>query len=117
MLGSKATRRDVVMNAPPGAGAAAPRLPCSQLSRWRSPRYRALVAGPTVDTQTPFAVGDLGWMNGTSREKAPIFDTKSFTPEIRMDVNYLQDFDHPVDHTIVGSTEEFRSGEFQIEQV
>jgi hypothetical protein len=32
-------------------------------------------------------------------------------------VNYLQDFNHPVDHTIVGSTEEFRSGEFQIEQV
>jgi hypothetical protein len=56
-------------------------------------------------------------MNGTSREKAPIFDTKFFTPEIRMDVNYLQDFNHPVDHTIVGSTEEFRSGEFQIEQV
>jgi len=40
-----------------------------------------------------------------------------FTPEIRLDVNYLQDFNHPVDHTIVGSTEEFRSGEFQIEQV
>ena len=32
-------------------------------------------------------------------------------------MNYLQDFNHPVDHTIVGSTEEFRSGEFQIEQV
>ncbi len=74
-------------------------------------------AGPAVDTQTPFAVGDLGWMNGTSREKAPVFDTKFFTPEIRFDVNYLQNFNHPVDHTIVGSTEEFRSGEFQIEQV
>ena len=47
----------------------------------------------------------------------PVFDTKFFTPEIRFDVNYLQDFNHPVDHTIVGSTEEFRSGEFQIEQV
>ena len=56
-------------------------------------------------------------MNGTPREKAPIFDTKFFTPEIRLDVNYLQDLNHPIDHTIVGSTEEFRSGEFQIEQV
>jgi len=56
-------------------------------------------------------------MNGTSREQSPIFDTKFFTPEIRFDANYLQDFNHPVDHTIVGSTEEFRSGEFQIEQV
>jgi hypothetical protein len=75
-------------------------------------------AGPEVDTKTPWAqVGYVGWMNGTSREKAPIFDTKFFTPEIRLDVNYLQSLNHPIDHTIVGSTEEFRSGEFQIEQV
>jgi hypothetical protein len=73
--------------------------------------------GPEVDTYTPFAVGDLGWMNGTTREKAPIFDTKFFTPEIRFDSNYLQSGNHPQDHTISGSTEEFRSGEFQIEQV
>jgi hypothetical protein len=73
--------------------------------------------GPEVDTETPFAVGDLGWMNGTTREKAPIFDTKFFTPEIRFDSNYLQSGNHPQDHTISGSTEEFRSGEFQIEQV
>ncbi len=73
--------------------------------------------GPEVDTYTPFAVGDLGWMNGTTREKAPIFDTKFFTPEIRFDSNYLQSGNHPQDHTIAGSTEEFRSGEFQIEQV
>jgi Putative beta-barrel porin-2, OmpL-like. bbp2 len=72
---------------------------------------------PAVDTQTPFAVGDLGWMNGTGRGTTPVFDTKFFTPEVRFDVNYLQDLNHPADHTIVGSTEEFRSGEFQIEQV
>jgi Putative beta-barrel porin-2, OmpL-like. bbp2/Carboxypeptidase regulatory-like domain len=74
--------------------------------------------GPDNDTVTPFANdGDIGWMNGNTREKAPIFDTKFFTPEIRFDVNYLNDFNDPHDHTIVGSTEEFRSGEFQIEQV
>ncbi len=56
-------------------------------------------------------------MNGTSREKSPIFDTKFFTPEIRLDINYLQSLNRPSDHTIDGSTEEFRSGEFQIEQV
>jgi len=71
---------------------------------------------PTVDTRTPFAVGDLGWMNGTPRS-GPVFDTKFFTPEVRFDVAYLQDFNHPSDHTIVGSTEEFRSGEFQLTQV
>jgi hypothetical protein len=32
-------------------------------------------------------------------------------------MNYLQSGNHPVDHTVDGSTEEFRSGEFQIEQV
>jgi hypothetical protein len=121
VLGSKATRRDVVMNVPPGAPAPAAAPALAALPKVVVPTVplalQAPEPGPAVDTQTPFAVGDLGWMNGTSREKAPIFDTKFFTPEIRMDVNYLQDFNHPVDHTIVGSTEEFRSGEFQIEQV
>jgi hypothetical protein len=74
--------------------------------------------GPEVDTMTPFANdGDIGWLNGTPREKSPIFDTKFFTPEIRLDVNYLQSLNHPIDHTVDGSTEVFRSGEFQLEQV
>ena len=73
---------------------------------------------PALDSVTPLAnVGYIGWMNGTSRETSPIFDTRFFTPEIRFDMNYLQSLNHPKDHTIVGSTEEFRSGEFQIEQV
>jgi hypothetical protein len=62
-------------------------------------------------------VPDIGWMNGQGRESSPIFDTKFFTPEIRFDSNYLYSLNDPHDHTIVGSTEEFRSGEFQIEQV
>jgi hypothetical protein len=121
VFGSKATRRDVVMNVPPGTPAPSPSPALAALPKAVTPTVplalQAPEPGPEVDTQTPFAVGDLGWMNGTSREKSPIFDTKFFTPEVRFDVNYLQDFNHPVDHTIVGSTEEFRSGEFQIEQV
>jgi hypothetical protein len=119
VLASKATRHDVVMNVPPGAPTpvAAPAPAPAAVAQSVSPALQAPEPGPEVDTQTPFAVGDIGWLNGTPREKAPIFDTKFFTPEIRFDVNYLQDFNHPVDHTIVGSTEEFRSGEFQIEQV
>jgi Putative beta-barrel porin-2, OmpL-like. bbp2/Carboxypeptidase regulatory-like domain len=131
----KATRRDVVMNAIGGAASAsAPALAAVVVPPAAAPAAAAAAApakpaptvpvalqapdpAPAVDTQTPFAVGYLGWMNGTSREQSPIFDTKFFTPEIRFDANYLQDFNHPVDHTIVGSTEEFRSGEFQIEQV
>jgi hypothetical protein len=129
----KATRRDVVMNAIGGAASSsAPALAAVVVPPAAAPAAAPAPAkpaptvpvalqapdpGPAVDTQTPFAVGYLGWMNGTSREQSPIFDTKFFTPEIRFDANYLQDFNHPVDHTIVGSTEEFRSGEFQIEQV
>jgi hypothetical protein len=102
----KATRRDVVM--PGSAQQAAGAVPEA---------LQAPEPGPAVDTQTPFAVGDLGWMNGTTRGAGPVFDTKFFTPEVRFDASYLQDFNQPVDHTITGSTEELRSGEFQIDQV
>jgi hypothetical protein len=117
VVASKATRHDIVMtgNVAVPAPTGAPVLVAQAASV--SEALQAPSPGPKVDTDTPFAVGDIGWMNGNTREKAPIFDTKFFTPEIRFDANYLQDFNHPVDHTIVGSTEEFRSGEFQIEQV
>jgi hypothetical protein len=70
-----------------------------------------------VDNFTPFAFGDFTWLNGSPRNKTPVFDTKFFTPDIRFDAHYMSDFNHPKDHTIVGSTESFRSNEFQLEQV
>jgi hypothetical protein len=73
-------------------------------------------APPAVDNQTPFAFGDFTWLNGTARTKDTVLDTKFFTPEVRFDTNYMEDFNQPIDHTIVGSTESFRSGEVQIEQ-
>ena len=73
-------------------------------------------APPAVDDQTPFAFGDFTWLNGSARTKDTVLDTKFFTPEIRFDTNYMEDFNQPIDHTIVGSTESFRSGEVQIEQ-
>ena len=118
----KATRRDVAMNIPAGAGQApslvlAP-VPAQAAAPTVPEALQAPDPAPEVDTQTPWAdVGYVGWMNGTPRSNAPVFDTKFFTPEIRFDMNYLQSLNHPHDHTIVGSTEEFRSGEFQIEQV
>jgi len=72
---------------------------------------------PGVDTFTPFAYGDFTWLNGTPRNKDTVLDTKFFTPEIRFDTNYMEDFNQPKDHTIVGATESFRSGEVQIEQI
>jgi hypothetical protein len=123
VVASKAARHDIVMNVSVAAtvvAAARPAPPASPAAVAETTLPAALQApppSPDVDLQTPFAVGDIGWMNGTPREKAPIFDTKFFTPEIRLDMNYIQSGNHPIDHTIVGSTEEFRSGEFQIEQV
>jgi hypothetical protein len=72
--------------------------------------------GPAVDNFTPFAFADFTWMNATTRSKDTVLDTKFFTPEIRFDTNYMTDFNQPHDHTIVGATESFRSGEVQIEQ-
>ena len=69
-----------------------------------------------MDNFTPFAFADFTWLNGTPRNKDTVLDTKFFTPEIRFDTNYMEDFNQPIDHTIVGATESFRSGEFQIEQ-
>jgi hypothetical protein len=125
---SSAARHDIVMHAPAGSAspaaastaahalpavAAAPAAPGPTVPE----ALQQPDAAPAVDNDTPFAFGDFTWVNGGSRQSAPTFDTKFFTPEIRFDVNYLQDFNNPKDHTIVGSTEEFRANEFQIEQV
>jgi hypothetical protein len=71
---------------------------------------------PAVDLQTPFAFGDFTWLNGSPRTKNPVFDSPFFTAEVRFDTHYMEDYNQPIDHTIVGSTESFRSGEVQIEQ-
>lgn len=71
---------------------------------------------PGVDTFTPFAYGDFTWLNGYPRNHDTVLDTKYFTPEVRFDSHFMEDFNQPIDHTIVGATESFRSGEVQIEQ-
>jgi len=65
----------------------------------------------------PFSDADWTWMNGNARTKDTVLDTKLFTPEIRADVDYIYDYNHPSDHTIGGSSEIFRSGEFQVTQL
>jgi len=81
-----------------------------------SPQNQA-PAPPAVDLQTPFAYADFTWLNGTPRNKDVVLDTPFFTPEIRFDTNFINDFNQPKDHTMGGSTEEFRNGEFQIEDI
>ena len=71
---------------------------------------------PPVDLQTPFAFGDFTWVNGGPRNKKVAFDSPFFTPEVRFDTHYMQSLNNPIDHTIGGATESFRSGEVQVEQ-
>jgi hypothetical protein len=133
VVASQATRRDILVSgatvaaaAPVPVPSAAPVASAAPAASSATSTALARIAealqapdpAPENDKVTPLAdVGYIGWMNGTSRENTPIFDTKFFTPEIRFDMNYLQSSNNPKDHTISGSTEEFRSGEFQIEQV
>jgi cell division protein FtsB len=86
-------------------------------------------AGPSSSTQSPdgvpakkqkvdpFSDWDWTWLNGNPRTKEAAFDSKFFTPEIRADVTYTYDFNKPVDNTISGSSEIFRSNEIQLEQL
>jgi len=65
----------------------------------------------------PFAYADWTWLNGTPRNKDAVWDSKFFTPEVRFDSHFIHSFNHPRDDTMGGSTEVFRSNEFQIEQI
>ena len=65
----------------------------------------------------PFAYADWTWLNGTPRTKHLVWDSKFFTPEIRVDAHYIADFNHPRDDSMGGSTEIFRSNEIQLEQI
>jgi len=74
-------------------------------------------ATPQPEKAEPFAFGDFTWLNGNPRTKAPAFDSKFFTAEIRADVDYIYDFAHPQDNSISGSSEVFRANEVQTTQL
>ncbi|HWC74151.1 MAG TPA: outer membrane beta-barrel protein [Gemmatimonadales bacterium] len=65
----------------------------------------------------PFAFADFTWLTGNSRTTESPLATPAFTGELRVDVNYVHDFNHPQDDTIVGSSEIFRSREVQLTQL
>jgi len=98
--------------APAAAAAVAPKAPLVIPEALSAPDP----GPPGVDTFTPFAYGDFTWLNGAPRNHDTVLDTKFFTPEVRFDSHFMEDFNQPMDHTIVGATESFRSGEVQIEQ-
>lgn len=75
-------------------------------------------AGAAKSTKAePFAFADFTWLTGNARTKESPMDTKFFTPEIRADVDYIYDFNHPKDNTIGGSSVVFRANEVQVTQL
>ena len=65
----------------------------------------------------PFSDWDWTWLNGNPRNKDTAFDSKFFTPEIRADLTYTYDLNKPIDNSMGGSSELFRSNEIQLEQL
>src|ERR1700716_1139636 len=65
----------------------------------------------------PFSTADWTWLNGNSRQKEAVLDSKYFTGEFRADISYIGSFNHPKDHTLVGSSESGRTSEVQVQQL
>jgi len=101
------------------AGANANVIPAEKVLASVNPQ--ATEKGKSGATKTPatepFAFADFTWLNGNARTKESPMDTKFFTPEIRADVDYIYDFNHPKDNTISGSSEVFRANEVQVTQL
>jgi hypothetical protein len=87
----------------------------SSISTTQDPGQQAPPA--TTSPEAPFSYADWTWLNGTPRTKDSPLDSKYFTAEFRADTHYMLDFNHPKDDTMGGSTESFRSYEFQLEQL
>ncbi len=65
----------------------------------------------------PFAFADFSWLPGNAGPTERPLSYGPFTGEVRLDAVYHQSFANPADNTISGSSEVFRSGEFQVTQI
>ena len=107
--------RPVLIASLEGAGGTKPAEKASVISD--GPMTEAAAVPQEPAKIAPFSDADWTWLNGNPRTKNIYWDTKFFTPEIRADINYTYDFNHPVDHSMGGSSEIFRSQEVQVEQL
>ena len=117
------------LNAPPAAAfdkpAAGPAVPLPAIP---GPQGPAAAAAPApqgqeaappaaVDNVSPFADYDWTWLNGNTRQHDSPLDGKYFSGEFRADTFWGDDFNQPVDHSMGGSSEVFRNGEVQLEDL
>src|SRR6202140_3136132 len=108
-----------VTPAPTVAGVNANVIPTEKVAASAAPQAteKGKSGAAKVQSTEPFAFADFTWLNGNARTKELAMDTKFFTPEIRADVDYIYDFNHPRDNTIGGSSEVFRANEVQVTQL
>ncbi len=74
-------------------------------------------AADTSAKTEPFAFGDFTWLNGNDRQHTSLLDSKYFTGEFLLDANYTASNQHPIDHTVIGSTTLARDNEFEVNDV
>ncbi len=77
----------------------------------------AVPADSAPPKPAPFAFADFTWLNGNTRQKVALLDSKYVTGEFRADVSYIYHFSHPSDHTLVGTSESGRTQEIQVQQL
>src|SRR5712664_989560 len=108
-----------VTPAPTVAGVNANVIPTEKVAASVAPQAteKGKSGAAKVQATEPFAFADFTWLNGNARTKESPMDTKFFTPEIRADVDYIYDFNHPKDNSIGGSSEVFRANEVQVTQL
>ncbi|HUH63631.1 MAG TPA: outer membrane beta-barrel protein [Terracidiphilus sp.] len=105
---------DGIVPPPPGA-APAPILQAPLPPPQAAPAP-AEIGSQTTTRGEPFP-GDWTWLNNNGHASDSPWSTKYFTPEFRADANYIVSYNHPKDDTLGGSTESFRSDEWQLEQL
>src|SRR3984957_5563576 len=115
----KAAEKELV--AGDGSAMAKPGVGISPSLQAAAPAAPAEPAAPEIGAQTttkgePFP-GDWTWLNSNGHATDSPMATKYFTPEFRADANYIFDYNHPIDDTMGGATESFRSDEWQLEQI
>jgi len=115
----RASVAEGVGKAEPLAAASSPPQGTGGLQGWlaQNPSTSSDAAHVKKEKIAPFSDWDWTWLNGNPRNKDTAFDSKFFTPEIRADITYSYDFNKPIDNSIGGSSEIFRSNEIQLEQL
>jgi hypothetical protein len=115
-----APKSGALANAAQGASAATPGISSSTAGQEPAPAEAAApvkeISAQTTTKGEPFQ-GDWTWLNSNGHAVDSPMATKYFTPEFRADANYNIDYNHPKDDTLGGSTETFRSDEWQLEQL